>query len=110
MLRTRLWMGAILVALVAGVLVVDRRLGPYYPFLLALVLFLAEMGCWELLRLLPAALRPPAWLCHAGVGALVFANWPAHLPWLDGRGPWYWVAGAFAAVVLAAFLAEMAAF
>ena len=32
MLRTRLWMGAVLVALVVGVLVVDQWLPPWFPF------------------------------------------------------------------------------
>jgi phosphatidate cytidylyltransferase len=39
--------------------------------------------------------------------AVVLANWPAHL-W--GGDPWHYVAGTFAAVVLVAFLAEMAVF
>jgi phosphatidate cytidylyltransferase len=114
MLRTRLWMGAVLVALAVGVLVVDPRLAPgYYPFLFVLLLGLAELACFELLRLLPAPARPSAWLCHAAVAALVIANWLPHLepavPFL-GQDPWHAVAGVFAAVVMAAFLVEMATF
>jgi phosphatidate cytidylyltransferase len=103
---------------------VDRWLAPWYPFLFFLVLGLALLACREVLDLLrvahpgvvksetgrapPDALCPPAWLCYTAVAAVVVANWPAHL--LGGRHPWPWVAGAFAAAVLAAFLAEMATF
>ena len=38
MLKTRLWMGAILIVLAVGALVVDQWLAPWYPFLLLLVL------------------------------------------------------------------------
>jgi phosphatidate cytidylyltransferase len=114
MLRTRLWMGAILVALAVGVLVVDQWLAPgYYPFLFVLLLGLAGTACFELLALLPEARRPPAWLCFAAVAALVVANWLPHLglpaPLRDSH-PWSWIASVFAAVVLAAFLVEMAGF
>jgi phosphatidate cytidylyltransferase len=107
MLRTRLWMGAGLVALVAGVLVLDP--GPWYPFLLLLLVLLALVACYELHRLLGPARRPPLWLSVAGVLAVLLANWPAHV-WGDGRHAWRDVLGAFAAVVLAAFLLEMAAY
>src|SRR5438067_2179621 len=66
MLRTRLWMGAVLVALTVGVLVVDSRLGHGYPFLFLLLLLLSLAGCVELLGLLEPARRPPAWLCLTG--------------------------------------------
>lgn len=113
MLRTRLWMGAVLVGLAVGVLLVDRLLPPWYPFLLAVVLGLALAGCFELLALLGPGRRPSARLCYAAVAVLALANWTPHvLPWA-GRldpDPWHWVLGAFAGVVLAAFLVEMAAF
>ena len=41
MLRTRLWMGAVLIALVAGVLVVDQALAPWFPFLFVVLAGLA---------------------------------------------------------------------
>lgn len=105
MLRTRLWMGALLIGLVAGMLAVDRHLQPWYPFLLLLLLVLAVAGCVELLHLLPAERRPDRWLCTAGVAALVLANWSRVL----GAGDvWLVIAGVFAAVILAAFLLEMA--
>jgi phosphatidate cytidylyltransferase len=110
MLRTRLWMGAVLIALTVGVMVLDNRLGPVYPFLLVLLLVLALVACFELLHLAPAGRRPPGWLCYAAVAALILANWPAHLEGTRDGDPWHWVLAVFTAVVLAAFLAVMATF
>src|SRR5262249_48123737 len=110
MLRTRLWMGAVLIALAAGVLVLDGWCAPYFPFLFVVVLGLSLLGCFEVLRLLPPERRPPAWLCYAAVAALVVAHWPP--PVLAGARPrpWRWGGSVFAGVVVAAFLAEMARF
>ena len=58
MLRTRLIVGTILAALAAGMLFLDRRLAPWFPFLFAVVLGLAVLGTVELLQLLPANRRP----------------------------------------------------
>src|SRR5262249_11755824 len=90
-------------------LIFDQSFGPWYPFLLFFFLVLALVGCLELVSLLPAAQRPPLGLCLAGVLAVVLANWPARVGLWAGD-PWRDVTGAFAALVLAAFLAEMAAF
>jgi phosphatidate cytidylyltransferase len=113
MLTTRLWMGACLVALAAGVLVLDQWLRPWYPFLLLLLLVLALVACHELLQLLAPEKRPPQGLCSAGVLAVLLASWPAHLwtanHWLL-EDPWHAIVVVFAGVVLAAFLAEMAAY
>jgi phosphatidate cytidylyltransferase len=116
MLRTRLWMGAVLVALVLGVLLLDNYLAPWYPFLFGVVLLLGLAGCHELLQLLDAARRPAAWLCYAAVTALVLANWlPMTLAlvrpqWISAPDPWYWIVGTFAGAIGAAFLVEMATF
>lgn len=116
MLRTRLWMGAILVILAVGALVVDQRLAPWYPFLFLVVLGLALAACSELLGLLTATPRLPAWFCYTAVGALVVANWAVRLApsFLSSAArnsePWPWLAGVFAVVILAAFLVEMATF
>jgi phosphatidate cytidylyltransferase len=109
-------MGAILIALAAGALVVDQRLAPWYPFLFLLVLGLALVACFEMLQLLGAARRLPAWLCYTAVAGLVVSNWAARLvPKLAPAGaidadPWHWIVGVCAAVVLAAFLVEMTTF
>jgi phosphatidate cytidylyltransferase len=104
MLRTRLWMGAVLVALALGVLLIDQRLAPWYPFLFALVMALAAAACWEMRGLLPAAQRPSGWLCHASISTVLAANWVA------AERSWPWVAGALAATTLAGFLVEMASY
>jgi phosphatidate cytidylyltransferase len=109
MLRTRLWVGALLVVVAGGGLVVDQWFAPYYPFLFVLVLGLALAGGGELIRLLSAVGRPNAWLCYAGLALVIAANWPAHLPTMAyfGVSPWAWIAGAFALFVLLAFVVEM---
>jgi phosphatidate cytidylyltransferase len=105
-------MGSILVVLAVGVLVIDQWLPPWYPFLFALVLGLSLVACFELLALLDPSRRPSSWLCYLAVAALVTANWCAHVPGLRelDDDPWRWLAGTFAAVVLSAFLTEMATF
>jgi phosphatidate cytidylyltransferase len=111
MLRTRLWMGTLLAALAAGVLIFDQ--GPWFPFLLVFLIFLACVACRELHHLLAPLPRPPHALCVAAVVTVLLANWPSHvganLPWITGD-PWHLVLGAFTAAVLAAFLVEMATF
>lgn len=107
MLRTRLWMGAILVALTLGVLLADQWLAPWFPFLFVLLVALGGIACHELLHLIPEPRRPPAGLCHLGVVLLVVSNW---LPHLAGVDVWRSMGGTFAAVVIAAFLIEMANF
>src|SRR5262245_41162542 len=113
MLRTRLWMGTLLILLVVGVLALDRQISPWYPSLFLLVFLLSMLSCAELLALLEPGRRPAPWLCYAGVALLVAANWPAHV-WVWARGldadPWHWVLGAYAAFVLAAFLLAMATY
>jgi len=105
-------MGAVLIALTVGVLIVDQWLTPWYPFLFVLVMTLAGLACFELRGLLDSASRPPNWLFFAAVLGLVAVNWVRPLgEWL-GRNPdpWPWIAGLLAAVLMAAFLWEMAVF
>jgi phosphatidate cytidylyltransferase len=103
-------MGAILIALAIGVLVVDQWLEPFYPFLLALVLLLAVTACYELLQLLGPARQLPAGLCYAAVSLLVLANWLVPVAPLPNDSPWMWIGIVFAEVILAAFIIEMARF
>lgn len=102
-------MGAILILLTAGVLVADGHLAPWYPFLLVLVVALASVACFETHGLLAGPLQPPLWLCFTSVIALVVANWAPHVALLQGNA-WHWLLGTFSAVVIAAFLVEMARF
>src|SRR5262245_49373888 len=108
MLRTRLWMGAVLVALAAGVLLADQWFEPWFPFLFVLLAALAGIACHELLHLIPEARRPPAGLCYTAILVLLAANWLPHLKPVGAT--WSWIAGLFAALVLGAFLVEMANF
>jgi len=113
MLRHRLWMGAVLIGLVVGVLLVDAQLAPVFPFLFALVLILALLGCYELLALLGPGRRPWPWLSYLAVLLLICANWPAQLwPWARelAPDPFTWVLVVFTLVLLAGFLAAMRSF
>jgi phosphatidate cytidylyltransferase len=105
-------MGAVLVALSVGVLVIDRRFEPWYPFLFVLTSVLSLVAAYEFLRLLDDDRRPPGWLAYGGVAALLVANWLPHLPNVPPplAEPWRLIAGTFAAIVLSAFIREMATF
>ncbi len=109
MLKTRIWMGALLIALVICVLLFDPA--PWYPFLLSLAVFLAAAGSVELYHLIGAAHGLSLWLSGGSVLMVLLANWPAHL-WPDrfGSDPWRIVLAVFMAVVLLGFLVEMATF
>lgn len=109
MLKTRLWMGSLLILLVICILLFDPP--PWYPFLFLLALLLAAAGSLELYQLIAAAHGLPFWLCSGSVLIVLLANWPAHQwPELFGSDPWRIIATAFTAVVLLAFLVEMAVF
>jgi phosphatidate cytidylyltransferase len=109
MLKTRLWMGTVLIALVICVLLFDPA--PWYPFLLLLAIFLAVAGSVELYQLIGAVHGLSLWLCGGSVLMVLLANWPAHLwPGLFGSDPWRLILTVFTAVVLLGFLVEMAAF
>lgn len=109
MLKTRLWMGALLIALVICVLRFD--LAPCYPFLLLLAIFIAAAGSVELYQLIGAAHGLTQWLCGGATLIVLLANWPAHLwPERFGNDPWRLVVTVFTAVVLFGFIVEMAAF
>jgi phosphatidate cytidylyltransferase len=108
MLGARLWIGAVLIALIAGVLVVDQYLAPWFPFLLALILGLSLVSTLELLHMLKAEVRPASWLCCLGIVAVTAANWLPHV--MPAPNPWALVAAAFAGYVVLAFVVEMATF
>jgi phosphatidate cytidylyltransferase len=107
MLRTRLWMGAVLIALVIGVLVIDRHLAPWFPFLLALFVGLSLVCTSELVHLLGAQVRPANWLCCVGIAAVIAANWWPHVHAV-GISPWLAIGASFAGFLMLAFLVEIA--
>jgi phosphatidate cytidylyltransferase len=116
MLRTRLVVGTVLAGLAAGMLLLDERFDPWFPFLFATVTLLSILGTIELVRLLPSSRRPSLWLCLAGVLALVILNWgPVISGHVTGQSfvsatAWPWLVQGLAAVVLFTFLHEMATF
>jgi phosphatidate cytidylyltransferase len=110
-------MGAVLVTLAIGVLGIDHLLYPWYPFLFLTLQGLAILATTELRGLLPIERRPAAWLCYGSVALLLAVNWPVHLmpaflppsEWPPLHA-WHWLLGTFIAVVLSAFVTEMAVF
>lgn len=104
MLHTRLWMGTILVVLTAGMLVVDRCLPPWFPFLFLVVVGLALGGCVELLQLIDLAHRPLRGLCLVSLAILLGSNWIVHVVDLN---IWEGVLVTFVIIVAGSFLIEM---
>ncbi|HMP60829.1 MAG TPA: phosphatidate cytidylyltransferase [Gemmatales bacterium] len=102
MLRTRLWMGSVLVGLMVGVLVVDGWLAPWFPFLALVLLAAGLLGSWELISLLGEP-RPSPWVCLTGVFVLLAGNW---LPHTLGGPPLTWLAGLLAGVFMVLFALE----
>lgn len=108
-------MGSLLAALTLGLLFLDTRFAPWYPFLYGFFALVGAAGCHELRTLLPPDRRPSAWLCHLGVQAIVAANWirPIHDTWPEYvllGDPWRTILGILVAVLIGAFLVEMATY
>ena len=91
-MRTRLWMGALLIAALAAGLSIDERLGPHvpagippYPCWLAIALVVL-IGCCRELRqhMRRRDIRTSRWLTYGGVIAIALANW---IPYLRSRSP-----------------------
>ena len=74
MLKTRLWMGAVLIALVICMLVFDQHIRRY-PFQFVFQMTLAFAGCRELLGLLGKDRAPSAELSQLGVIGMTIGNW-----------------------------------
>jgi phosphatidate cytidylyltransferase len=117
MLRTRLIVGSILAALAVGMLFLDEFFAPWFPFLLATVLFLSALGTVELIRLLPTARKPAMLMAVAGVMMIVVLNWAPivrsgllKLHLMPREQAWWCIVQGFASIVLVAFLLEMARF
>jgi len=110
MLRTRLIVGAVLIALTAGMLAFDQRFAPWYPFLFGVVALLGLMGGVELVMLLSATRQPSVPLSLAGITVVLAANWAGLLFGPTVPVGFTAVLFAFAALVLVTFLVEMATF
>ena len=109
MLKTRLWMGGVLIALTIGMLLGDQHLAPWFPFLLLFQLGLALAGCFELVHLLGPQRSPQKVVCFLGVTVFVLANWLVHYPTTHAN-PWTVLIGILAGFLLLVLLYEMATF
>ena len=112
MLTTRLWVGSLLIVLVAGILAVDGYLAPFYPFLWLFQTALTVAGCVEMILLLGPERRPQIVTSVVGVFTLCSINWFVHWPPLGNASstPWPSILGCFTVLVLVVFLWEMALF
>jgi phosphatidate cytidylyltransferase len=114
MLQTRLWMGAILIALTIGMLVGDQHLAPWFPFLFLFQFCLTIVACHELVNLLGNARVPQSAVCYLGVVILTISNWVIHyaLPATSHEHAYFWLIliGILAGFLLVTFLYEMATF
>jgi phosphatidate cytidylyltransferase len=109
MLKTRLWMGAVLIALTIGMLVGDQHLAPWFPFLFLFQLALSMAACHEMVNLLGGQRAPQKIVCYAGVVVFVLANWLINYPTPHAHS-WTMLIGILAGFVLIVFLYEMAIF
>lgn len=76
MLRWRLILGPILIALLIGIFTLDARTGPEAPYLLGLCLLLGIRSSWELVQLLQTrSFQPNLVLVTACSAAIIAANW-----------------------------------
>ena len=109
MLKTRLWMGALLIALTIGMLVGDQHLAPWFPFLFLFQLVLSLAACHELVNLLGPQRAPQKIVCYIGVSVFVLANWFINYPTPHAHA-WTLLIGILAGLLLIVFLYEMAIF
>jgi phosphatidate cytidylyltransferase len=111
MLRTRLWMGALLIGLVVLLLLEDRWFAPWYPILFVCYLGATVLATRELLGLLPADVRPNDSLTLGFVALTAVLNWWPALP-ATTRSPvgldvWHLVGACLVVGTVATFLREM---
>jgi phosphatidate cytidylyltransferase len=109
MLTTRLWMGAILIALTVGMLLADPHLAPVFPFLFLFQLSLTVAACFEFIQVLGPNRTPQRTVCYVGVVAFVLANWLMNCPSPHAHS-WTILIGIQTGFLLLAFLYEMAGF
>lgn len=111
MLRTRLWMGAILIGVAVLLLLEDRWFTPWYPVLYLCYVVGTLLATRELLDLLPESSRPCEWLTMAGVIAMGAMNWWPAFQITRGIVPntevWLFVGGFALFTMFIAFLREM---
>src|SRR5262245_46550704 len=111
MLRTRLWMGSLLIALVVLLLAEDQWFAPWYPILFCCYVGAILLATRELLELLPADVRPCEWLTMATTIIVAGLNWWPALQIARSAPPgldtWDLIGIYLLIGVLAAFVREM---
>jgi phosphatidate cytidylyltransferase len=109
MLKTRLWMGAILIGLTIGMIAADQHFAQWFPFLFVFMLGLSLTASHELVVLLGPERAPHKVVCYLGVVVFVLANWLANYPAIHAQ-PWLILLAILAGFLLGVFLYEMAVF
>ena len=104
MLRTRLWMGGLLIALAGLILVEDRWFAPWYPFLFVASAVACFFAVRELLQMLDAGSRPSTLLCLLGVFGILVANWREPLG--VSIDVWHLIGAVYVGCGIGAFLLE----
>lgn len=106
MLKTRLWMGSILILLALGITIVDGYLMPYAPILLITAVLAGFWSTREIIGLLPT--KPHRALTTFSVILVLLANWIG--PSLLLSPPWPYVIAAMTVVMLGTMLFEASRF
>ncbi len=110
MLRWRLLLGTLSIAIVAGLLWLDARATTPGLWFLPLILLVAVAGTQELLQWVGTrGIVPHAPTVYCGVVAMVLSNW-FHVGWGLGSRGLAWPTGVLTAAVLALIVAEMIRF
>jgi phosphatidate cytidylyltransferase len=102
-------MGAILIALVVGMLIADQHLAPWFPFLFLFQLGLTVAACFEFIHVLGPNRTPQRAVCYLGVVVFTLANWLVNCPAFHAHA-WSILIGILAGFLLLAFLYEMAGY
>lgn len=104
MILTRIVVGSLLAAAAASILIADHWLAPWFPCLFACLMLVGIIATRELVRLFPAAMRPPDWIAIGGTCLILASNFAL------AAGSRLRVEHAFVFVFLLAFLVEMVRF
>lgn len=114
MMRTRIVVGLLMAGGMAGVLLGDRHLAPWYPVMAGLLGLVSVLAAVELVRLFPAAVRPPIIVAVPAVLTPIVAAWytPVQVGFVPAlpaaSSAWEPILFALTAVLMAAILVELA--
>jgi phosphatidate cytidylyltransferase len=111
MLKTRLWMGTVLIGVALLILFEGNWFAPYFPVFFCASVVSLWFGTKELLELIDPSMRPNSVLSQFGILALLLANWAIPIQRLLSISipisPWIVIAIVFLLLVLITFLREM---